>query len=179
MGTCFFVLLFLLAGLFTVATAVRWFEQTAEAVDQRWWNKLTLLVLMPFAVWLFPSRVTAGRPSAVPRHEPVRGFGGLPKGGIAEPVVPIAPPTGSPPTSAAPTSAAPTGTAPTGTAPTGTAPTGTAPMDGPPPGTPKEFLGMPTIPPKRAASRPAIDPEKLAKLRQKMKEQGMLDEEQS
>jgi len=164
MGTCFFVLLFLLAGLFTVATAVRWFEQTAEAVDQRWWNKLTLLVLMPFAVWLFPSRVTAGRPSAVPRHEPVRGFGGLPKGGIAEPVVPIAPPTGSPPTSAAPTGAAPTGTAPT---------------DGPPPGTPKEFLGMPTIPPKRATSRPAIDPEKLAKLRQKMKEQGMLDEEQS
>ena len=164
MGTCFFVLLFLLAGLFTVATAVRWFEQTAEAVDQRWWNKLTLLVLMPFAVWLFPSRVTAGRPSAVPRHEPVRGFGGLPKGGIAEPVVPIAPPTGSPPTSAAPTGAAPTGAGPT---------------DGPPPGTPKEFLGMPTIPPKKAKSRPAIDPEKLAKLRQKMKEQGMLDEEQS
>ena len=159
MGTCFFVLLFLLAGLFTVATAVRWFEQTAEAVDERWWNKLTLLVLMPFAVWLFPSRVTAGRPSAVPRHEPVRGFGGLPKGGIAEPVVPIAPPTGSPPTSAAPA--------------------GTAPTDGPPPGTPKEFLGMPTIPPKKAKSRPAIDPEKLAKLRQKMKEQGMLDEEQS
>jgi hypothetical protein len=144
MGTCFFVFLFLLAGLFTVATAVRWFEQTAEAVDQRWWNKLTLLVLMPFAVWLFPSRVSAGRPTAVPRHEPVRGFGGLPKGGIAEPVVPVSPAT-----------------------------------DGPPPGTPKEFLGMPKIPPKKSGPRSSVDPEKLAKLRQKMKEQGMLDEEQS
>jgi hypothetical protein len=150
MGTCFFVLLFLLAGLFTVATAVRWFEQTAEAVDQRWWNKLTLLVFMPFAVWLFPSRVTAGRPTAVPQHEPVRGFGGLPKGGIAEPVVPISPPSPTPVTT-----------------------------DGPPPGTPKEFLGMPKIPPKKATRRAEIDPEKLAKLRQKMKEQGMLDEEQS
>jgi hypothetical protein len=155
MGTCFFVLFFLLAGLFTVATAVRWFEQTAEAVDQRWWNKLVLLVLMPFAVWLFPSRVSAGRPTEVPHHEPVRGFGGLPKGGINEratatmdeqqtprPVIPLA-----------------------------------SSSDGPPPGTPKEFLGMPKIPRKRPSAKASVDPEKLAKLKQKMKEQGMLEDD--
>src|SRR4051794_39238414 len=134
MGTCFFVLFFLLAGLVTVATAVRWFEQTAEAVDERWWNKLSLLVLMPFAAWLFPSRVSAGRPTAVPRHEPVRGMGGLPKS--------------RPPAS-----------------------------DEPPPGTPSEFIGLPKIPPKKP--RAPIDPDKLAKLKQKMKEQGMLDDQQS
>jgi hypothetical protein len=44
--------------------------------------------------------------------------------------------------------------------------------DGPPPGTPKEFIGLPKIPPKKP--RAAVDPEKVAKLRQKMKEQGML-----
>ena len=151
MGTCFFVLFFLLAGLFTVATAVRWFEQTAEAVDQRWWNKLALLVFMPFAVWLFPSRVSAGRPTAVPHHEPVRGFGGLPKGGINEP-------TSTPNDEATPQPVIPL-------------------TDGPPPGTPKEFLGMPKIPPKKARSRAAVDPEKLAKLRQKMKEQGMINDD--
>jgi len=154
MGTCFFVLFFLLAGLFTVATAVRWFEQTAEAVDQHWWNKLALLVFMPFAVWLFPSRVSAGRPTSVPRHEPVRGFGGLPKGGIAEPVMPDE----SKPQPVIPYA---------------------QPSDGPPPGTPKEFLGMPTIPPRKLSKRPAADPEKLAKLRQKMKEQGMLEDEET
>jgi hypothetical protein len=53
-------------------------------------------------------------------------------------------------------------------------------QDQPPPGTPPEFLGMPKIPPPRPKSaKPALDPEKIAKLRQKMREQGMLgpDEE--
>ena len=49
------------------------------------------------------------------------------------------------------------------------------PADGPPPGTPSEFLGLPKIPPKKKPA--AVDPDKLAKLRQKMREQGMLPEE--
>jgi hypothetical protein len=36
---------------------------------------------------------------------------------------------------------------------------------------------MPVIPPKKKPARPAVDPEKIAKLRQKMREQGMLPEE--
>jgi hypothetical protein len=51
------------------------------------------------------------------------------------------------------------------------------PQDGPPPGTPPEFMGMPVIPAKKKATRPAVYPEKLAKLKQKMKEQGMLGDE--
>jgi hypothetical protein len=50
--------------------------------------------------------------------------------------------------------------------------------DGPPPGTPKEFLGMPVIPAR--AKKPksaAVDPDKVAKLMKKMREQGMLPEE--
>ena len=46
-----------------------------------------------------------------------------------------------------------------------------------PPGTPKEFLGMPVVPPKSKVSKPPPDPDKLAKLRRKMIEQGMLKEE--
>ena len=50
--------------------------------------------------------------------------------------------------------------------------------DEPPPGTPKEFLGMPVVPPKSAKpARPPVDPEKLAKLKQKMREQGMLGDD--
>ena len=124
----------LVGGIVVVVTAIRWFEQTAEAVDNRWWHKLLLLVLVPPSVWLFPSRVAAGRPSAVPRHAPIMGRG-LPKG------VPAPDP------------------------------------DGPPPGTPPEFLGLPKVPPRRAAQKPAVDPEKLAKLKQKMREQGMLPDE--
>jgi hypothetical protein len=50
--------------------------------------------------------------------------------------------------------------------------------DGPPPGTPKEFLGMPVIPPKSNKPKSAgVDPDKVAKLMKKMREQGMLPEE--
>ena len=75
MQGCFVWLMLLAGGVFVILTAIRWFEQTAEAVDNGWWNKTALLVLMPFAVWFFPSRVSAGRPTMVPRHQPVEGFG--------------------------------------------------------------------------------------------------------
>ena len=82
-------------------------------------------------------------------HDPVRGFGPLPK---AKP-------------------------APT---PQATAVSRRPGMtDAPPPGTPKEFLGMPVIPPRaNRPARPPVDPEKLAKLKQKMREQGMLPDEE-
>ena len=148
MQACFSVLGALALAVVVMMTLIRWFEQTAEAVDNRWWNKVVLLVAVPFAVWFFPSRVSAGRPMMVPRHEPVRGFGKVkltedgpkPAGGNGD-AVPVPPAVVS---------------------------------DGPPPGTPKEFLGMPVVPPKKASKKPAVDPEKLAKLRQKMREQGML-----
>ena len=139
MSTCLIIPFMLLTGVFVLVTMIRWFEQTADAFDHGEWNKLSLLVLMPFASWLFPSKISAGRPTAVPRHEPARGFGTLPKGGITDP-------------------------------------TPALPLDGPPPGTPKEFIGLPKIPPKKP--RAAVDPEKLAKLKQKMKEQGMLEEDE-
>jgi hypothetical protein len=147
MGGCFSWLLILAGAIFIMISLLRWFEQTSEAVDQSWWNKVALLVAFPIAVWFFPSKVATGRPMPVPRHEPVRGFGGLPKGGIEDPKP---------------------------EEPTGPAPA-TARSDTPPPGTPKEFLGMPKIPDK-PVKKQAIDPEKLAKLRQKMRDQGMLDE---
>ena len=51
--------------------------------------------------------------------------------------------------------------------------------DGPPPGTPKEFIGMPVIPPKKpGGQKPPVDPDKIAKLKQKMREQGMLNDEE-
>lgn len=146
MGGCFSWLLILAGAIFIMISLLKWFEQTTEAVDLRWWNKIALLVVFPFAVWFFPSKVAAGRPTPVPRHEPVRGFGGLPKGGIEEPKSEPARPQMSSP-----------------------------PSDGPPPGTPKEFLGMPKIPAKPVPKK-AVDPDKLAKLRQKMRDQGMLDE---
>jgi hypothetical protein len=147
---CFLWLFLLAIGVFVMMTLLRWFEQVAEAVDNGWWNKLALLICMPFAVWLFPGRVAAGRPSPVPRHQPVRGFGTVPK---ARPQ----------PTAEAPKTEIPVARI-------------ASPGDGPPPGTPKEFLGMPVIPPKK---KPApVDPEKLAKLRQKMREQGMLGDDE-
>jgi hypothetical protein len=79
----FFVLALL---IFVMASMIRWFEQTAEAVDNRWWNKLTLLVLMPFSVWLFPSRISAGRPIPVALHAPVMGMGTAPKARDEPPV---------------------------------------------------------------------------------------------
>jgi hypothetical protein len=134
MSGCF-AWIFLIAGaVFVMVTLLRWFEQTGDAVDAGEWNRLTVLILFPFAVWLFPSRVSAGRPTAVPHHEPVRGFGKVPPMPSQTPM----------------------------------------PSDRPPPGTPQEFIGPPKIPAKKPKA--AVDPEKLAKLKQKMKEQGMLDE---
>src|SRR4051812_22831491 len=157
-----FVWLLLLAGVFFVLLSlVRWFEQITEAVDNRWWNKVTLLVLCPPAVWFFPSRVSAGRPTAAPRHEPVRGFGvGTERTGREQGSIPIAKTaSGVPSASDVVVSGAPM-------------------TDGPPPGTPPEFIGLPKIPPKPKRSSPAVDPEKIAKLRQKMKEQGMLGDDE-
>jgi len=136
---CFTWILFLVGGVFVMVTMIRWFEQATEAVELRWWNKVFVLLAMPFTVWLFPSRIAAGRPAMPPRHEPVRGFGKLPKGGIVDP------------------ESAP------------------APAERPPPGTPPEFLATPHVaPPRPKKPRPPVDPEKLAKLKQKMREQGML-----
>jgi len=138
---CFAWIVLLAGAVFVMVPMIRWFEQVTEAVELRWWNKVFMLVAMPFSVWLFTSRVSAGRPSPIPVHQPVRGFGGLPKGGIN-------PPTSNP--------------------------------DEPPPGTPKEFLVKPQVPPPSAkpkAPRPGVDPDKLAKLRQKMREQGMLGDD--
>jgi hypothetical protein len=147
--------LFLLAGgIFAMATLLRWFEQTAEAVDKGWWNKLLLLICMPFAVWLFPGKVVAGRPVPAPRHVPVRGFGTVPKvRAEVETPAPKDQPAGEVPVARL-----------------------APPQDGPPAGTPTEFLGLPKVPPKKKGA--AVDPEKLAKLRQKMREQGMLPPEE-
>ena len=145
---CFTTILFLVGGVFVMVTMIRWFEQVTEAVEFSWWNKVFVLLAMPFTVWFFPSRVSAGRPVMPPRHEPVRGFGKLPKGGIVDTTVePPADVLTSIPAAA----------------------------DQPPPGTPPAFLVKPQIPPPRPkGARPAVDPEKLAKLKQKMREQGML-----
>ena len=148
--TCFSWLLVLVGGIFFILSLLRWFEQVTEAVRNRWWNKTLLLVVFPFSVWFFGSRVAAGRPTPVPHHEPVRGFGSLPKEKPA-------------PTANASASSTP------------------APQpvrsDQPPPGTPPEFLVKP-VPIKKVRTGPAVDPEKLAKLKQKMKEQGMLGDEE-
>jgi hypothetical protein len=148
---CFIWLFLLIGGIFVMLTLLRWFEQTAEAVDNGWWHKLLLLVCMPFAVWLFPGRVMAGRPTPVPRHEPVRGFGSTKQKSAAPEVV-------EQPSAEIPVARI------------------ANPADVPPPGTPAEFLGIPKVVP-RKKSAAAPDPEKLAKLRQKMREQGMLGPE--
>jgi len=149
---CFAWFVLLAVGVFVMVSLLRWFEQTAEAVERREWNRVALLVVVPFAVWFYPSKVSAGRPTAVPRHEPVRGFGALPKEPRATEAKAQAP-------GAAPVTRLPGVT------------------DEPPPGTPKEFLGMPVVPPKAKVPKPPPDPDKLAKLRRKMIEQGMLKEE--
>jgi hypothetical protein len=151
---CMIWLLLLGLGFFIVLSMIRWFEQITEAVELGWWNKTVLLMVVPFAVWLYPSRVAAGRPTPVPVHTPVRGMGTAPK----------------PPASAAP--APSTAREPTPATP---------PQEAPPPGTPAEFLenpgaalrGKPKPPPKK----PAVEQEQIEKLRQKMREQGMLDDE--
>src|SRR4051812_27224972 len=123
MQGCFAITVVIAIGISVMVSLIRWFEQTADAVDANDWGRATLLLFVPFAVWAYPSRIAAGRPTAVPRHTPVRGFGSAP----------IAP---------------------------------TPSSDQPPPGTPPEFIGLPKIPPKKP--KPQIDPEKLAKLKQKM-----------
>ncbi|HEY8668896.1 MAG TPA: hypothetical protein VIL86_19770 [Tepidisphaeraceae bacterium] len=151
---CFYWLLLLSGGIFVMVTMLRWFEQATEAVAMRWWNKVFVLLVMPFTVWFFPSKVSAGRPTPAPRHEPVRGFGSIGKS---------APPAGAASPAAPAVNADPVAPAPR--------------ADQPPPGTPKEFLGMLVTPARRRAPTP-VDPEKLAKLKQKMREQGMLGEDE-
>jgi hypothetical protein len=152
---CFSWLLLLALAVFVMVSLLRWFEQTSEAVERQEWNRVMLLVLVPFAVWFYPSKVAAGRPTAVPRHEPVRGFGSLPKDKR-----------GAEATGAVNSIGAASGGGLKGL------------TDEPPPGTPKEFLGMPVVPPKAKSAKPPVDPEKLAKLRRKMIEQGMLKEDE-
>ena len=79
MQSCLTWLLIPVGGIFLVLTLIRWFEQTADAVDRRDWGRTLLLVAFPFGVWLFPGRVVAGRPTPVPVHEPVRGRGTIPE----------------------------------------------------------------------------------------------------
>ena len=85
MSGCFTWLLLLAASVRVMVSLLRWFEQTADAVDRGSWRRVALLLGFPLAVWFFPSRVAAGRPIPVPHHEPVRGFGSLPKAEIQEP----------------------------------------------------------------------------------------------
>lgn len=149
MQGCFLSLLCLGLFLFMVLSLIRWFEQTVIAVEERRWDRIGWLILFPFAAWFYPSRVVAGRPIPVPRHEPVRGRGTAPKERpepqAATPPQPVQTQTTTPAKS----------------------------DDAPPPGTPKEFLGMPVIPPKpKRASN--IDPDKVEQLRKKMRDQGML-----
>ena len=157
MSICFGGLLLIVSGVIVMISMLRWFEQTRDAVDDQNWPRLLLLVIAPPTVWMFPARVSAGRPIPLAKYEPVRGFGGLPKGGIADPM----------------NFARAESTAAQSRAVAGAAKQDLT--DGPPPGTPAEFIGLPKIPPRRAPKQ--VDPEKLAKLRQKMKEQGMLPDE--
>ena len=147
---CLGYIFILFAIAFALLTLLRLFEQVADAIDHRWWSKLFALLMCPFTVWMFPSRVALGRPTAVPMHQPVRGFGSLPKQK-----------TDPTPDRAIPQSPVPV-----------------LPIDdGPPPGTPPEFLVKPQVPPKKAKPANPIDADKIARLRQKMREQGMLGDE--
>ena len=149
MQGCFLSLLCLGLFVFMVLSLIRWFEQTVVAVEERRWERVTLLIVFPFSAWFFPSRVVAGRPIPAPRHEPVRGMGTAPK--VKPEPQPEPEPQPQPPKQMEPPKA----------------------DDGPPPGTPKEFLGMPVIPPKPKRSS-SIDPDKVEQLRKKMRDQGML-----
>ena len=124
---CFTVILNAAIFIFIMVTLIRWFEQTIDAVDHRAWRHLGLLIVFPFAAWFFPSRIAAGRPTPVPLHEPVRGFGSVP-------LTPATPPAPNRPAEASP----------------------------PPP------------PPPPAKRKSSIDPAQVAKLKEKMRQQGML-----
>jgi len=149
--TCFTTILSLVLAVFLLASLIRWFDEATEAVNNGWWNRVSLLLLFPFSCWFYPTKVAAGRPTPVPHHEPVRGFGSLPK---SKPNVTPTPEPEPPPRTATSASVA---------------------DDQPPPGTPKEFLEKPKIPPKKP--KVELDPEKIAKLKAKMREQGMLGDE--
>jgi len=145
---CFTWIILIGGFIFVMVTLLRWFEQITNAVDERSWNKVALFTLMPFAVWLFPSKLSAGRTTAFPLHEPVRGFGEkpsrpLPHDPEPEDDIPLA-----------------------------------NVADQPPPGTPNEFLGIPQIPPPKPKPRAAVDPEQIEKLRRKIRQQGMLPPEE-
>lgn len=116
MGCLAWVALFVLA----IASIIRWFEQITDAVDERLWSRVMLLTAVPLTVWFFPSKVSAGRPVAVPLHEPARGFG-------AAPAMP----------------------------------------------------GNTAKPPAKKKSRAAVDPEAIARLKRKMRQQGMIEDEES
>ena len=131
---CFTVILNAAIFVFVMVSLIRWFEQTIYAVDHRAWKQLGLLIICPFAVWFFPSRTAAGRPTPVPLHEPVRGFGTVP----LTPGAPVAPSNG--------------------------------PAEAGPP------LLAPKPPPVKRKS--AIDPDQIAKLKEKMRQQGMLPPEE-
>ena len=131
---CFTVILNAVIFIFVMVSLIRWFEQTIYAVDHRAWKQLGFLILFPFGAWFYPSRIAAGRPTPVPLHEPVRGFGSVP-------LTPGAP---------------------------ASAPTGPAEA-GPP-------LQVPKPPPMKRKS--SIDPAQIAKLKEKMRQQGMLPPEE-
>src|SRR5262245_55185497 len=114
---CFTWLVLIIGFVFVMVTLLRWFEQITDAVDLHLWNKVAALLAVPFLVWFYPGRVSAGRPTPFPLHEPVRGFGTVPK---AKPKELRESPNEPPLAAIAP-----------------------APVDEPPPGTPLEFLGLP------------------------------------
>ena len=147
--TCFTTILTVVLGVFLLASLIRWFDEATEAVANGWWNRVSLLLLFPFSCWFYPTKVAAGRPTPVPHHEPVRGFGSIPK----------SKPSAAPSVEEQPRAATAASTA----------------EDQPPPGTPAEFLVKPKIPPKKP--KVEMDPEKIAKLKAKMREQGMLGDE--
>jgi hypothetical protein len=149
---CFSGILFACVFVFMMVTFIRWFEHTADAVDRRAWRELVMLVVMPFSVWMLRSRVAAGRPTAVPLHEPVRGFGSVGTGKSAPPLREDGPTEVGPPGAAS-----------------------AQPHDQPPPGTPKEFLELPK--PTVGKPRAGVDPDAVERLRKKMRDQGMLPPE--
>src|SRR5688500_16388004 len=137
---CFTSIVFLAGFLFIGISMIRWFEQTAEAVDARQWRHLLTLIFFPFAVWMFPSRISAGRPTPFPLHERVRGFGTMslaPKAGTQDVVAQGRPAeAGRPPVAEAP-------------------------------------KAVPKV-----MRKSGIDPEQVAKLKEKMRQQGMLPPEE-
>src|SRR5947207_5171303 len=92
-------MLIVVLGVLMLASLIRWFDEATEAVQNGWWNKVTLLLLFPFSCWFFPSKVAAGRPTPVPLHEPVRGSGSLGKAKTTSTAAPSSdqPPPGTPP----------------------------------------------------------------------------------